>query len=98
MVSQEGKEAEAKKPKKPTVKYIDLPIDDSTSSLPKTALDRAHEEEVGAMYMFICTVNLLGFSFEALPLSLSLSPPHSLAFSPGQHGLPGPAGETATRR
>ena len=41
-----GKQPEAKKPKKPTVKYIDLPIEGNTYSLVKTLLDRAREKEV----------------------------------------------------
>lgn len=41
-----AKPPEAKKPKKPTVKYIALPIDAVTASMTKKELDGAHEVEV----------------------------------------------------
>ena len=40
------KPPDSKKPKKPTVRYVDLPIVAVTPSLNKTQLDRAHEIEV----------------------------------------------------
>ena len=43
----EAKKAEAKKPKKPTVKSIDLPIAERTASLVKKRLDELREREVG---------------------------------------------------
>lgn len=47
---EQAKQAEAKKPKKPTIKYVDLPIDEQTPSLAKTLLDRAREKEVNMAY------------------------------------------------
>ena len=40
------KPPDTKKPKKPTVRYVDLPIVACTPSMTKQELDRAHETEV----------------------------------------------------
>ncbi len=40
------KQPEAKKPKKPTVKYVNLPVEDQTTSMAKVVITQAREKEV----------------------------------------------------
>ena len=47
---EKGKQPEAKKPKKPAVKYTDLPIGEKTVSLGKKQLDDMREKEVNMNY------------------------------------------------
>lgn len=44
------KKTEAKKPKKPTIKSIDLPVTEQTASLPKKELDEMREKEVSRSF------------------------------------------------
>ena len=44
----EAKPTEAKKPKKPTIRSVDLPITNQTASLTKKELDNMREKEVGS--------------------------------------------------
>jgi hypothetical protein len=54
MIDAAQKPPDTKKPKKPTVKYIDLPIVSTTPSMSKTELDGAHEIEV----TYLCIVGV----------------------------------------
>lgn len=53
------KPPETKKPKKPTVKYVDLPIVPLTPSMTKSELDGAHEIEVSLEFLQLATATRL---------------------------------------
>ena len=89
-----GKEPETKKPKKPTIRQVDLPIDEETPSLRKTQLTKANEAEV--CYTCLCVALTIMCSEVHRYIQLVFSvyyppppPPHT--HPPGKHELPGPA-------